>query len=115
MVEQVIRQFFPKFRYICTASAVLLLIYLSAIIFFPSVGGPFPFRFRGPFSDNEYYKLGMMPDWENAVKMTESGLSTSEILLSGKNNKMPPVRFGESAIVDATPEISETLHIGRGR
>ena len=115
LIEGILRQYFPKFRYVCSAGAVLLLIIISALLFNRSIGGPFPFNTRGPLADPEFYKLGMMPDWENTIKMTDNGLSTSEILLSGKDNKVPPVRFGEQAVVDATPEISNTLHIGRGR
>lgn len=93
--NQKMNEYFPKFTMACGIGAALLLIFIFCHLFFRSFGGPFPERTRGPFARYEHYKLGEMPEWENALKMTEQGKTTTEIFLEGMSSEMPPLQFGQ--------------------
>jgi hypothetical protein len=103
-IEKQIKQYFPHFRFIVSGITIFLLIFIVLHIFTRTFGGPFPQRLRGPFAREEQYKLGVMPEWENAIKMTESGKTTSELLLEGHGSTMPKIQFGNPP-KSATPEI----------
>jgi hypothetical protein len=94
--------FYQKFKHTFSHLPLLvggltgfLLVIIASQLFIRSCGGPFPDRTRGPFARYEHYKLGEMPEWENALKMTDQGKTTSEILLEGQQAKLPRLQFGE--------------------
>lgn len=110
-VEQMLKKTFPALPFYFGCIAVLLLVYIVGHLFFRSIGGPFPYRTRGPLAKQELYQLGEMPVWENAIRMTELGKTTSELLLEGQNSEMPPLQFGEPPQAAST-EIQSTTPKG---
>ncbi len=84
---------FNRLKYICSGIAGILLIWLFSTLFFRSIGGPMPYRVRGPLAKQEYERLAELPDWENIlIQPGLEGKTSAELLILGE--KIPPLEFG---------------------
>ncbi len=102
-------QLFSQLKYLCISVALVILIWMFFHLFFRSIGGPFPYRTRGPFAKKEYYQLSEFPEWENVLKIEGSNKTTAELLIEGDpNNPVPPVTFGKPG-EEGLPKVEHPL------
>ncbi|MDP8245866.1 MAG: hypothetical protein P9L94_17415 [Candidatus Hinthialibacter antarcticus] len=62
------KRLFHYIKFICGGVCAVMMLWLCLTLFFPSIGGAFPFRTRGPLAKYDYYKLGDFEDWESVLE-----------------------------------------------
>lgn len=103
---------FSRLKFYLTTIAILIWLWVSCVLFIRSCGGPFPERTRGPFADEEYYRLGNLPAWESMVEEPyDENRTFSEAFQAGET--LPVLPFGtptppeEDDEAASLPEVSD--------
>lgn len=100
-----IKKIFPTIRVFCSFITILIMIWLASHLFIRSCGGPFPQRTRGPLAKQEFYELGILPEWERMLMPRDATTNKTytEMMIEGKN--LPPLEYDYPDFSQATPQI----------
>lgn len=61
------KRLFHYVKFVCGGISTVMILWLCLTLFYPSIGGAFPFRTRAPLAKYDYYKLGDLEDWESVI------------------------------------------------